>query len=312
MIIYKTTNLINNRIYIGKDKYNNPKYLGSGKLLKQAIKKYGKENFKKEILDYCSDEEHLNEREKFWIAHLNCQISDQYYNIGEGGEGGDNLTYNPDREAICKKMSTLMTGEANGMFGKTHSDETKKIISDNRKGITSGSKNPMFGKTHSNEVKLKIAKIKSRKLIHVPSKNIYDSIKIAAKCSNVTENTIRYKIELGEYIDYIDDFTDSLQHIYLNILNDNISNKQIELAQTRKNAYQKRSPEKRKHTSETKQKISESHKGKNSGYDSTMSKPTIHAETGMKFKSRQEVMDYFKISKYMFKQQLLRGTFING
>jgi len=41
MIIYKTINLINNKSYIGKDHKNNPEYLGSGKLLKHAIKKYG-------------------------------------------------------------------------------------------------------------------------------------------------------------------------------------------------------------------------------------------------------------------------------
>lgn len=50
MIIYKTTNLINGKIYIGKDKHNNSKYLGSGRRLIKAIQKYGRDFFLKEII----------------------------------------------------------------------------------------------------------------------------------------------------------------------------------------------------------------------------------------------------------------------
>lgn len=50
IVIYKTTNLINNKIYVGKDSHNDSNYFGSGTILVKAIKKYGKENFKKEIL----------------------------------------------------------------------------------------------------------------------------------------------------------------------------------------------------------------------------------------------------------------------
>ena len=71
MIIYKTTNLITKKIYIGKDGKNNPKYYGSGIFLKNAIKKYGKENFVKEILEYCNTEEELNNAEIKWIAFYN-------------------------------------------------------------------------------------------------------------------------------------------------------------------------------------------------------------------------------------------------
>ena len=50
MVIYLTTNLINNKKYLGRDSQNRKTYLGSGKLLKLAILKYGVENFKKEII----------------------------------------------------------------------------------------------------------------------------------------------------------------------------------------------------------------------------------------------------------------------
>ena len=89
MIVYKTTNLINGKIYIGKDEANDPTYLGSGYALKPAIRKYGKENFKKEILEMCSNSHDLCEREKFWINALNALDPEIGYNIAEGGSGGN-------------------------------------------------------------------------------------------------------------------------------------------------------------------------------------------------------------------------------
>lgn len=89
MIIYKTTNLINGKIYIGQDKNNNPHYFGSGKKIKRAIKKYGKQNFKKEILEECKNETHMNEREVYWIKLYNSQERNIGYNISEGGKEGD-------------------------------------------------------------------------------------------------------------------------------------------------------------------------------------------------------------------------------
>lgn len=86
MIIYKTTNLVNGKIYVGKDEKNNPEYLGSGKILKLVINKNGRDKFKKEILETCSTRKELNDREKYWIKELDS--IKEGYNIAEGGTGG--------------------------------------------------------------------------------------------------------------------------------------------------------------------------------------------------------------------------------
>ena len=99
MIIYKTTNLINGKFYIGQDSKNDPLYLGSGKLLHKAIKKYGIGNFRKDILEHCVSKRELNEREIFWITELN-----PIYNIAKGGSGGDTITNHPEYDKIIDKL----------------------------------------------------------------------------------------------------------------------------------------------------------------------------------------------------------------
>ncbi len=126
MIIYKTINLINGKFYIGKDSKNNPDYFGSGIILKKAIKKYGKENFKKEILEYCNSEKELDQKEIFWIKKLNS--IENGYNIALGGTGGDTFTNNPNKEKIIQNLSQKLTG------GKL-SEKTRKNMSNGRKGM---------------------------------------------------------------------------------------------------------------------------------------------------------------------------------
>ena len=53
MVVYLTENLVNGKKYVGMDSKNNSKYLGSGKLIAKAVKKYGSHNFKKTILEEC-------------------------------------------------------------------------------------------------------------------------------------------------------------------------------------------------------------------------------------------------------------------
>jgi group I intron endonuclease len=86
MYIYRTTNNINKKVYVGKSEKPvfSTKYLGSGKLLWKAIAKYGKSNFTVELIDTAETIEELNEKEKYWINFY----MENSYNLAEGGTGG--------------------------------------------------------------------------------------------------------------------------------------------------------------------------------------------------------------------------------
>lgn len=100
--IYKTTNTVNGKIYIGKEKHNDKNYIGSGRILNNAIKKYGKEVFVKEILEECSLDI-IDERECYWINHYDSTNWDIGYNITKGGTGGDTTSLHPNRELLIEK-----------------------------------------------------------------------------------------------------------------------------------------------------------------------------------------------------------------
>lgn len=110
--VYKTTNIINNKIYIGKHATKNPNddYIGSGIAIKRAIKKHGKSNFTKEILFTYNTEKEAYLKESQIVDKKFINRPDTY-NMISGGKG-----------AGC--------GELNHMYGKKISDETRKKISD--------------------------------------------------------------------------------------------------------------------------------------------------------------------------------------
>jgi len=165
-IIYKTTCLVNNKIYIGKHKTNKlaDSYLGSGSILKLAIEKYGKDKFKREILFECLSEDEANRLEaeivdEVFIARLDT------YNIMLGGAGG--FTYiNSTRQNIykghdkqCKSAIKLAQQAATKKINELKKD--KKLYNEYKQKISNsvklfykhGGKNGFAGKTHTNKTK---------------------------------------------------------------------------------------------------------------------------------------------------------------
>ena len=130
--VYKTTCLVNGKIYIGKHqtKNLNDGYLGSGKSLLRAVKKYGKENFKVERI-FLDSEEEMNELEAFVVDEEFVSRKDTY-NITLGGYGG---FYYINSSGIDK------------FKGKNHSEKTKQKLA-----LASR------GKKHSYETRQKILK----------------------------------------------------------------------------------------------------------------------------------------------------------
>ncbi len=134
MYIYKTTNLTNGKFYIGKSTREineSAEYYGSGKILKLAIEKYGKDNFTKEIIDIADTLDELNTKEINWINTLDAKNRTKAYNIADGGSGG--YTGGRHTDTIIR-MNTI------GADGLT------EFQRNNKKGIETGLKNDSYKK----------------------------------------------------------------------------------------------------------------------------------------------------------------------
>lgn len=167
--IYKITNMLSGRYYIGMHSTNNMDdgYLGSGNRLRLAIRKHGKLNFKREILEFCESSEELKKREKEIIT-LDEIAKDDCMNLVVGGEGGwDVNTHNnafknklkndlefrtafttKQRKNSKKAMSEGKMKPINETYswvGKNHSEESKKKMSKIFKGARTGETNSQYG-----------------------------------------------------------------------------------------------------------------------------------------------------------------------
>lgn len=168
--VYKTTNTINGKIYIGVHRTHKPDdwYLGSGVLLKKATKKYGRVAFAKEILFEFDVQDDAYKKESE-IVNLEFVSRDDNYNVYVGGYGG--MTGRTHAQSVKDKISAATKGENNPRYGVKVSDYTKRMISEGNKGktiseetrkklslATSGKNNPMYGYEWSDEQKEKMSK----------------------------------------------------------------------------------------------------------------------------------------------------------
>jgi group I intron endonuclease len=182
--VYKTVNTVNGKIYIGlhhvRARKRDEKYLGSGILLQYAIKKYGKDRFIQEVIEFCDSKEKACERERFWIKELRSQDKSIGYNISDGGQGGwcsevnsriskkvwANYSEEERQERFKKMRDGIMQPEVLEVISRKGKEWHQSMTEDQRKeyskkcsdGWTSekketqsenhkGSKNSMFGKS---------------------------------------------------------------------------------------------------------------------------------------------------------------------
>jgi len=197
-IVYQTTNLVNQKFYIGVHKQDFffpilfDGYLGSGPLLKKAIKKYGEENFNRETLFvyYTPEEAYTKEAELVNEAFVNRKDT---YNLCGGGHGVSHFTedhkkklseskkeyykrvpIDQRRQSIVtrQKRSSSMSGKNNPRYGKQgtfknkkHTEESKQKMSK----IKSGKNHPQYGKPRSEKTKQKLSEsAKNREKVKCP------------------------------------------------------------------------------------------------------------------------------------------------
>ncbi len=144
--IYKITNIINGKFYIGKHQTKdlNDGYFGSGKILKRAIAKHGKENFTKEILFVFDNESEMNAKERELVT-----LNESSYNLCPGGQGGFGY--------INASISIEERKKRGSLGGKNVSKEKRSLAASLSWKENKLSPPPSFsGKKHSPEAREKM------------------------------------------------------------------------------------------------------------------------------------------------------------
>ena len=255
--VYKITCLSSGKYYIGYSKeiekrfHTHKMLLRASRhfniLLQRAYDKYGCDDFTFDILHTCNATDEAKELELKYLEDIN--IRPFLYNLHYNNSGGDLLTHHPNRTEIIEKRTQTnavrfnnmtkeerqqiygKSGEKNGMYGRTHTDEVKKRSSEMHKGNTyckgkkasdetrqklsivasqrTGDANNFFGKHHSEETKQKLREANAGKLPINTRKVIiegitYASVTEAGRQIGVCTATIIHRIKSPnpKYVNY--------------------------------------------------------------------------------------------------------------
>ena len=177
--LYKTTNLINTKFYVGMHSTSNLNdgYLGSGVYLRRSIRKYGETNFKMEILEFCDSREILIEKEKEFVNIdfisnpfcMNLMIGGGRIEFSEEtclkiSEAGKGKKRGPRPDSVKAKISNSHIGIGKGI--KRPEKEKAKISKGLIESYSNGSRIPwQLGKTQSNEHKFKKSESLKKEII---------------------------------------------------------------------------------------------------------------------------------------------------
>lgn len=209
--------------------------------LQRFYNRKGPKGFEFEVHEVKNRKEAYALEQRLITKHLD---NPKLMNIGKGSFGGDNISRHPDRDKIIAKMTRSVQemwdnasiefreshaekrrGKNNGMFGKKHTEESRKMMSENKKGQPSwckgknlsaetcakisafaktrtGSKNPFYGKTHSEETRQKIREANARRgtAYYNPQRKrisvngiVYKSMSDANKATGIAAATLSWR-----------------------------------------------------------------------------------------------------------------------
>lgn len=178
MIIYKITNKVNNKVYIGQtimsinERWSNHKSCNNCVYLKNAIVKYGCENFTIEQIDSAETLEELNEKEKYWILFYNSTNRKKGYNLRTGGD--NSLHSEESKQKMRKKRGPMTEEQKKNMKGKMTEEQKDRV------------RKIWVGKKHTEETK---AKMRENKRLNPMSQEERDNISKRNKGKKHTEES---------------------------------------------------------------------------------------------------------------------------